>query len=121
MPLHRMTFAWSLVTTAALLVVGCSSNDDAANAFGGPNTGASTGSGGANASAGNGQGGGLMLTSGAAGAPNQSTGSGPIMLPPNFVKTDFGGYALGAALSGDGDADAGTGQQDANGGSCKLI
>jgi hypothetical protein len=48
-----------------------------------------------------------------------SGNGGAIMLPSNFVHTEFGGYALGPAIMGDG-ADAGVIQNSATA-NCSLV
>jgi fibro-slime domain-containing protein len=52
------------------------------------------------------------------GAPG-ATGDGAVSLPTNFVPTQFGGYALGSAIVGDG-ADAGVAENTGSA-SCNLV
>lgn len=65
-------------------------------------------------------GGGQVFKSCDAGAMTIVSGNGgAIMLPSNFVHTEFGGYALGPAIMGDG-ADAGVIQNSATA-NCSLV
>jgi fibro-slime domain-containing protein len=68
---------------------------------------------------GSGDDGGGLFDNGDAGAATVDDGAVPLTLPSNFVPTEFGGYALGAPIAGDG-ADAGVAQNTGSS-SCSLV
>ncbi len=105
-----------------LLLAGCGSSG--AMALGGGGGGGDSDGGGGNADDGSTSssadgGGGFFKASDAGTTTVVSGDGGAIMLPSNFVHTEFGGYALGPAIAGDG-TDAGVIQNSAAS-NCSLV
>jgi fibro-slime domain-containing protein len=57
---------------------------------------------------------------GEGGSPRTGDG-GAVPLPPNLVKTEFGGYALGPKIMGSGGVDAGANAQTGGGQPCSVL
>jgi fibro-slime domain-containing protein len=110
----------------ALALAACGSNDGGQGGFGGSG-GSSGGAAGSSSGGGaSGSGGSSGASSGASsgslfgdGGSAPGDGGAPFVLPPNFVPTEFGGYALGAPITSGG-ADAGI-PQNGSAGNCNLI
>jgi fibro-slime domain-containing protein len=90
-----------LLSLAAALTVACGSKDPASAVFGSDTYGAD---------------GAAAPSFGASDAGGGLVEGGTVAPPPaNLVKTEFGGYALGAAIAGDGAAGSGIGSGAGNG------
>lgn len=103
---------------AALLLVGCG-NGDNGSSFNGDGGGQSSDGGTpTDGTAGGGDVACLACGDGGTHGDGAAAGDGAIVLPPNFVQTNLGGYALGPSLL-DGGVDAGTLTNPGSG--CQLV